>query len=47
MADHSNHTQGNMDIRTQEKTFENFMWFVSRGAVLCVCILIFMALVNA
>ncbi len=47
MANHNDYTPGNMDIRTQEKTFENFMWFVSRGAVLVICILIFMALVNA
>ncbi|MBC2834718.1 aa3-type cytochrome c oxidase subunit IV [Paragemmobacter straminiformis] len=46
MADHSDYKPGNMDIRVQEKTFDNFMWFVSRGAVLVICILIFMAIVN-
>ena len=41
------HKQGSMDTKVQEKTFARFMQFVSWGGVIVVCILIFMALVNA
>ena len=41
------HKHGEMDITVQEKTFDNFMWFVSRGAIAIVVFLIFLALVNA
>ena len=41
------HKHGSMDISGQQKTFDGFMWFVTRGAILSICILIFMALVNA
>lgn len=44
MADH--HTHGEMDTSVQEKTFDSFMWFVSRGAILCIAVLIFLALAN-
>ena len=38
---------GSMDISSQKKTFDGFMWMVTRGSILCILILIFMALVNA
>lgn len=38
---------GTMNTTAQEKTFDGFMKFVTRGAILSICILIFMALVNA
>lgn len=44
MADH--HTHGEMSTDEHEKTFDSFIWFVSRGAVLVICILIFLALAN-
>lgn len=44
MADYKH---GSMDIKGQQKTFDGFMWFVSRGAIISILILIFMALVNA
>lgn len=44
MADYKH---GSMDISGQRKTFDGFMWFVTRGAIISICILIFMALVNA
>lgn len=37
---------GEMDITNQEKTFNGFISMVTKGAILCICILIFMALVN-
>ncbi|MBI1417389.1 MAG: aa3-type cytochrome c oxidase subunit IV [Limimaricola sp.] len=37
---------GEMDIRTHEKTFDGFVWFVSRGVIVILCVLIFLALVN-
>lgn len=46
MADKT-HAQGNMDISTQEKTFDGFMRLVTRGAMLCILVLIFLALANA
>lgn len=44
MADYKH---GSMDISGQRKTFDGFLWFVTRGAMICILILIFMALVNA
>jgi len=38
---------GSMDISGQQKTFDGFMWFVSRGTILSILVLIFLALVNA
>ena len=43
MADH---THGEMDITTQEKTFDGFIRFVTRGAIICIAALILLALVN-
>ena len=44
MADHE---QGKMDIRVQEKTFDGFIRMATWGAIIAVCVLIFMALTNA
>ena len=44
MADY---TPGKMDITTQEKTFEAFIKWVTRGTIFCIAALIFLALVNA
>lgn len=44
MADHK---PGSMDIRAQEKTFAGFIRMITWGAVICILILVFMALVNA
>jgi len=44
MADHKH---GEMDITAQEKTFDSFIWFVSRGTIAIIVFLIFLALVNA
>jgi Bacterial aa3 type cytochrome c oxidase subunit IV len=46
-SDMADYKHGSMDIKGQQKTFDGFMWFVSRGAILSILILIFMALVNA
>lgn len=40
------HEHGDMDIETQEKTFEGFVRTVGYGAVICILILIFIGLVN-
>ncbi len=47
-ADHAaeHHEHGTMNIAVQEKTFNNFVWFVSRGAILSIAILIFLAIFN-
>jgi Ni,Fe-hydrogenase I cytochrome b subunit len=44
MADHKH---GSMDIRVQEKTFDGFIRMVTWGAIISICTLIFMALVDA
>ena len=44
MADHKH---GEMDIETQEKTFEGFLRVITIGSVLSIATLIFMALVNS
>lgn len=44
MADHS---QGNMDITEQEKTFAGFVTIVKWGVILCIAVLVFLALVNS
>jgi len=41
------HKQGEMDISVQEKTFDGFMSMVTKGAVICILVLIFLALVAA
>lgn len=43
----SDHKQGSMDIRAQEKTFAAFIKFSVWGAVISVLVLVFMALSNA
>ena len=43
----SEHKHGEMDITEHEKTFDGFMKFVTRGTILCIVILIFLALVAA
>ena len=43
----ADHETGRMDITVQEKTFEGFMSMVTKGAMIAIGILIFMALVNA
>ncbi len=40
------HKPGSMDIRVQEKTFDGFMRMVTIGAIISICVLIFMALAN-
>jgi hypothetical protein len=42
----ANHKHGEMDITVQEKTFDSFIWFVSRGTIGIIIFLIFLALVN-
>lgn len=37
---------GSMDITTQEKTFDGFVKFVTRGAIICIVVLVVLALVN-
>lgn len=44
MADHKH---GEMDIEVQEKTFEGFMSMVTKGTVIIIVALIFLALVGA
>jgi hypothetical protein len=43
----SDHKQGSMDIRAQEKTFAAFIKFSIWGAVISILVLIVMALSNA
>ncbi len=43
MADYKH---GEMDTSVQEKTFHGFISLTTKGAVICIAILIFMALVN-
>lgn len=43
----NDHKHGEMDTTEQDKTFDAFLWFVSRGTIVVILILIFMALVNA
>lgn len=45
-TDMSDHKHGEMDTTEHEKTFDWFMWFISRGAVAIIVLLIFLALVN-
>jgi hypothetical protein len=46
MADHK-HEHGSMNIKTQEKTFEGFIRWVTWGAAISIGILIFLALANS
>ena len=43
MADHKH---GEMDTSVQEATFNGFMTMVTRGAIFCIALLVFIALVN-
>ena len=42
----ANHKHGDMDIATQEKTFDGFVRIVGWSCVLIVLFLVFLALVN-
>lgn len=41
------HKQGSMDIKAQEKTFDGFIRMSIWGSVISIAVLIFMALANA
>lgn len=41
------HKQGEMDITTQERTFEGFVRWVTYGAVVSILILVFLAIFNS
>jgi hypothetical protein len=43
---HGDAQTGTMDITVQEKTFDGFMRMVTRGAIVIIALLIFLALVN-
>ncbi|MCB2127612.1 MAG: aa3-type cytochrome c oxidase subunit IV [Rhodobacteraceae bacterium] len=38
---------GSMNIKAQEKTFEGFVRFATRSAIVVIVVLIFLALANA
>jgi hypothetical protein len=42
----SDYKHGEMDISVQEKTFNGFISMVTKGSILCICVLIFAGLVN-
>ena len=44
MADHKH---GTMDTKVQEKTFEGFLSWMTKGAIACIAVLIFMAIFNS
>ncbi|SFC92772.1 aa3-type cytochrome c oxidase subunit IV [Tropicimonas isoalkanivorans] len=46
MADNA-HSHGNMDVSTQEKTFDGFIYLVTRAAIGCVVLLLIAALFGA
>ncbi|MBR2655375.1 aa3-type cytochrome c oxidase subunit IV [Yoonia sp.] len=41
------HDHGKMDITEQEKTFNGFISLSTKGAVICIVVLILLALLNA
>lgn len=41
------HKHGNMDIETQERTFEGFIKMVTRAGIVIVVALVFLALIGA
>ncbi|MFN3642611.1 MAG: aa3-type cytochrome c oxidase subunit IV [Gemmobacter sp.] len=41
------HKPGNMDIRTQERTFASFLKFVQWGVGISIAVLLFLALANS
>ena len=43
----SDYKHGEMNIDVQEKTFDGFVKYMTRGTIVCILILVFMALVNA
>jgi len=43
MADHKH---GEMDVSVQENTFNGFISMVTKGAIICIALLVFIALVN-
>jgi hypothetical protein len=45
MAEH--HKHGEMDIHVQEKTFDGFVKWMTRAAIISILALIFVALVNS
>lgn len=44
---HGEYVPGTMDITEQEKTFEGFIRMVTRGVILVLVVLVFLALANA
>jgi len=42
----SDHKHGEMDISVQEATFNGFISMVTKGAIACILLLIFIGLVN-
>lgn len=43
MADYKH---GSMDVSVQERTFATFVSWITKGSIVCVLLLIFLALVN-
>ncbi|MCR9112791.1 MAG: aa3-type cytochrome c oxidase subunit IV [Rhodobacteraceae bacterium] len=41
------HKHGEMDIEVQEKTFDGFIKASTYGAVACILVLLFLAMVNS
>lgn len=41
------HEHGKMDVTEQERTFANFISFVTKSTIVILLILVFLALVNA
>ena len=41
------HEHGKMDTDVQEKTFDGFISLVSKSAIVCILVLLFMALTNS
>ena len=41
------HQHGDMDVTTQEATFNGFIKWVRNGIIVCICILIFLAIFNS
>lgn len=44
--DMAEHKHGEMDITVQEKTFDTFVRWVTKGTIAIIVLLIFLALVN-
>ena len=43
----SDYKPGEMDVAEQEKTFSAFMRWTKKVAIICICVLIFLALFNS